>query len=118
MRWLDRLTMRVRMLFGRDKAAARLDDELHFHLERQIAENLAAGMSAEQARVAALRVFGNTALVRDKAHATWSWSVIESLLRDLRYGVRALRRTPGFVSIVILVMALGIGANVALFTVV
>jgi len=118
MRWMRRLTMRIRMLFGRRRAAARLDDELRDHLDRQVAENIAAGMSAEEARIAALRTFGNPALVRDQARATWSWAAIESLVRDLRYGVRTLWRTPGFASMAILIMALGIGANVALFTVV
>src|SRR5271165_1491137 len=118
MRWLAQLRMRVQMLFLRGKAGARLDDELQFHLERQIAENVAAGMNAEEARYAALRAFGNPALLREQARATWSWGWLESLLRDLRIGVRTLARTPGFAAIAILVMALGIGANVALFTVV
>ena len=64
MRFATRIWMRVKMLFGRDKAGARLDAELRDHLERQTAENLAAGMSADEARFAALREFGNPALVR------------------------------------------------------
>jgi predicted permease len=118
MRWMEKLAMRVRMLFGRSRAGVRLDDELRFHLERQIAENVAAGMSAEEARRASLRSFGNPALLRDQARATWNWSSLESLWRDLRFGARSLRRSPSFAAIAILVMALGIGANVALFTVV
>src|SRR5579863_5916037 len=118
MRWFDLLAIRLAMLFRRRTAAAQLDDELRFHLDRQVAENLAAGMSAEAAREAALRLFGNPALLRDRARATWNWSWLESLLHDARYSVRTLRRTPGFAVIAILVIALGIGANVALFTVV
>jgi predicted permease len=118
MRWLHQLAMKFRMLFDRGRAGARLNDELRFHLDRQIEENIAAGMSADEARHAALRLFGNPALLRDQTRATWSWSGIEQFLRDLRIGVRTLRRTPGFTLIAILVMALGIGANVALFTVV
>jgi hypothetical protein len=106
------------MLVGRRRAAAQLDDEMRFHLERQIAENKAAGMSPEDARLAALRTFGNPALLRDQARASWNWNWLESLLRDVRYSVRTLVRTPGFAAIAILVMALGIGANVAIFTVV
>lgn len=118
MRLLLELAMRVRMMFGRERAASRLDDELRFHLERQIAENISAGMRPEEARLAALRTFGNPALLRDRTRDTWSWAALESLLRDLRFGARTLRRSPGFAAIAILVMSLGIGANVALFTVV
>ena len=67
------------MLLGRPREAARLNDELQFHLERQIAENQAAGMSAEEARYAALRTFGNPALLREQARATWSWDSLEAL---------------------------------------
>ncbi|MGP8173835.1 MAG: permease prefix domain 1-containing protein, partial [Terracidiphilus sp.] len=63
MRWLTQLRMRIQMLFQRGKAGARLDEELRFHLEQQIAENIAAGMNAEEARFAALRAFGNPALL-------------------------------------------------------
>ena len=118
MRSLQNLRMRVRMLFGRRSAARNLDAELRFHLERETAQNIAAGMSAADARTAALRSFGNPALVRDQARATWSWVQLESIVRDVRLGIRTLGRSPGFAAIAILVMALGIGANVALFTVV
>jgi hypothetical protein len=118
MRWFDLVAMKFGMLTGRRRAATQLDDELRFHLERQIAENMAAGMSAEEARYAAVRTFGNAPLLRDQARATWSWAGLESLLQDVRYGARTLRRTPGFAVIAIIVIALGIGANVALFTVV
>src|SRR5271166_6018074 len=118
MRWLDKLRMRVEMLFRRNQAGSQLDDELRFHLDQQIAENLAAGMSAEEARHAALRAFGNPAALRDQARETWGWSGVESVLRDTRIAARTLLRTPGFALIAIGVMALGIGANVALFTLV
>lgn len=118
MRWFDVFAMKVAMLTGRRAAAAQLEDELRFHLDRQIAENRAAGMIEEEARFAALRSFGNPALVRDEARAKWSWHGAEQLVRDVRYGMRTLRRTPGFAVIAVLVMALGIGANVALFTIV
>jgi putative ABC transport system permease protein len=117
-RWLSKCTMRMQMLFRRGAAAAHLDDELRFHLERQVAENIDAGMTGKEARYAALQSFGNPELLRDQARATWSWNGLESLWRDLRFGVRTLWRTPGFTAIAVLVMALGIGANVALFTVV
>jgi hypothetical protein len=118
MRWFARLRVQLQMLFGRARAAAHLDDELQFHLDRQIAENVAAGMSRDEARYAALRAFGNPDLTREQTRAAWSWNAPESLLRDLRIGIRTLLRAPAFAVIAILVMALGIGANVALFTVV
>ncbi len=118
MRWFDQLRMRILMLFGRKRAATRLDDELSFHLEHQIAENIAAGMSPEEARHAALRTFGNPALLREQSRATWSWNGLESLARDLRYSARTLRRTPTFSLMAILVIALCIGAATSLFTIV
>ncbi len=118
MRWLNKLFMQCRMLFLRRRAGNELHDELQFHIDQQIAENIAAGMSAEEARLAALRVFGNPAALRDQARETWSGQWLESFVRDLRYGVRTLARTPGFTILAIIVMGLGIGANVALFTVV
>ena len=96
MRWLEQLRMRIQMLFNRGEAAANLDDELRFHIEQQMAENIAAGMSADEARYAALRSFGNPALLREQARATWSWNWLELLLRDVSYSAAQLRRTPGF----------------------
>ena len=118
MRWFDLLKMKLAMLVGRRSAGIRLDDELRFHLERQIAENIAAGMSPRDAHHAALVTFGNPALLRDQARATWNWTWLDSVVQDVRYGVRTLLRTPGFTLIAVLVIALGIGSNVALFTVV
>ncbi len=118
MRQLNMLAMRCRMLFLRGRAGDQLQNELKFHLDQQIAENIASGMDSEQARLAALRSFGNPTALRDQARATWSWQWLEKLSRDLRYSVRTLARSPGFSVVAIVVMGLGIGANVALFTVV
>jgi len=118
MRWVDRLCMRIRMIFGRGEAAQKLDAELAFHLEREAEEKRAAGMTAEEARLAALRTFGNPALVREQTRAAWSWSSVERLIRDFRLGVRTLCRTPGFSLMAMTVMALCIGAATSLFTVV
>jgi predicted permease len=118
MRWADKLRMLLHTLFGRQAADAELDRELRFHLDQQIAENRRAGMSETEARQAALRLFGNPGVVREHARAAWSWQWLESLARDIRQGIRRLMRAPSFALTAILVLALGIGANIALFAVV
>ena len=118
MRWLHKFSMQFQMLIHRRAAGEHLDTELQFHLDQQIAENIASGMDAEEARHAALRSFGNPTVLRDQTREAWTWNWLEQLWRDIRYGARTLMRTPGFSVIAILVMALGIGANVALLTVV
>jgi hypothetical protein len=116
--WIYTIPLRLRALLHRNRLDSELDEELRDHLDRQIEFNLASGMSPEEARVAALRKLGNAALLRDKTRATWSWNGLEQFIHDLRIGIRTLSRTPGFTLVALLVMALGIGANVAMFTVV
>jgi predicted permease len=118
MRWFDRFRMAVLMLLRRQSETARLDDELQFHLDQQVKENIARGLAPDEARYAALRTFGNPTQLRDEARSSWSWNWLEKFLRDLRYGVRTLTRSPGFSLTAILVMALGIGATTSLFTIV
>ena len=118
MRWIQQLRMLSLMLFRRGRQSARLEQELEFHLEQEIAENVARGMPPGEAQLAAFRRFGNPTLLRDQTRSTWSWNWIEKLIRDLRYGLRTLRRAPGFALVAILVMALGIGATTSLFTIV
>src|SRR5258708_835952 len=118
MRILARFRMLVLSLFHRKAETARLDDELQFHLDQQVAENIARGLTPDEARAAAMRSFGNPSLLREQARSTWSWSWLETILRDIRYGARTLTRSPGFTLISILVMALGIGATTSLFTIV
>src|SRR6266852_853242 len=100
------------------KRDADLERELRSDLELEEEEQREGGIAEEEAHYAALRAFGNPTLIREQTLAVWSWNWLESLARDLRFSLRALCRTPGFSVIAILVMALGIGANVALFTVV
>src|ERR1700761_5643063 len=103
MRWLQRFRMAMLMLFHRKSETARLNNELQFHLEQQIAENVGDGMDAEQARLAALRLFGNPTLLREESQSAWSWNWLEALWRDARYGVRTLGRSPSFSLTAILV---------------
>src|ERR1700693_5793207 len=100
------------------KRDADLERELRSDLELEEEEQREGGVSEEEAHYATLRAFGNPTLIREQTLAIWSWNWLESLARDLCLSLRTLRRTPGFSVIAILVMALGIGANVALFTVV
>ena len=113
-----KLFMQIRMLFGRNRAAERLQDELRFHLDQQISENIASGMSPDDARKAAIRAFGDPGLIREQVRATWNWYNLDKLSRDLKYGVHTLLRSPGFAIVSVLVMALGIGATTSLFTMV
>ncbi len=118
MRWMEQFRMAMLMLFRRGQQSGRLNDELAFHLDQQVKENIAGGMAPEEARYAALRTFGNPAQLRDEARSSWNWNWLEKVLRDLHYGARTLTRSPGFSLTAILVMALGIGASTSLFTIV
>jgi len=105
-------------LFRRRRETERLDAEMRFHLEQEVAERIRAGVAPEEARRAAMREFGNPAVLREEARRSWSWGWLETMARDVRFGARSLRRSPGFTVTAITVMALCIGATTTLFTVV
>src|SRR5215813_9075636 len=96
MGWLRRVWMRTKSLLRGRENARRLKDEIAFHLEQQIAENVAAGMSQEEARRAALLTFGNPEAVKEETQDTWGWIRLDQAIRDLRNGGRALWRAPRF----------------------
>jgi predicted permease len=100
------------------KRKADLERELHSDLALEEAEHRDRGLSSEEARYAALRAFGNPTLIREQTHATWSWSWLESLARDLRYGFRGMRRNAGSTVFAILIVGLGIGGASTVFSVV
>jgi predicted permease len=103
---------------GTAKRDADLERELLSDLELEEEEHRERGLSAEEARSAARRAFGNTTLIREQTRAVWSWVWMERLVRDMKYGTRTLLRSPEFAIVSVLLMALGIGATTSLFTMV
>lgn len=118
MRWHHKLVLRIRSLFRKDAVDSELDSEVQFHLEMQTRQHLARGMQPEEARFAARRLFGPVDQLKEECRDQRRVNFIDAFVADIRHGVRLLAKNPGFTSAAVSTLAIGIGINTAIFSIV
>src|ERR1039457_194541 len=115
---MTELWRRLRTRFRRDRFDRDLAEEMRSHLQMQAEENRGSDLSSAEARYAALRQFGNATALKETSREAWGWRALDELARDVRLAFRTLGRSPGFAAVAVITLALGIGLNMAVFTLV